>query len=141
MTDVTASPKRRDRAHYLPAPHAFNLNMACIPVAQAFDGFGCYLVGSALERRDYRDVDVRCIVSDEEWARLFPGATPNAGQLHPLWSILCASISLYLSQHTGLPVDFQVQQQTHASETFPKGMRHPLGLLLAAKPTEHGEGT
>lgn len=119
-----------DRANYVPAPHYFNLNMACIPVADAL-GYGCYLVGSSLEKRDYRDVDIRAIISDEEWARLFPGLEAGHGQWHPLWSMMCAAFSLYLSQHSGLPVDFQIQQQSYANEKF-KGRRHAIGLMLAA---------
>jgi hypothetical protein len=74
MSDEHSTAKAR--AHWIPAPHFFNLNMACVPVSEAL-GFGCFLVGSALVRRDFRDVDVRAIVSDGEWARLFPGANPH----------------------------------------------------------------
>ncbi len=122
------------RANFLPAPHFFNLNMACVPVSQALD-FGVYLVGSALDRRDYRDVDVRAIVSDDQWERMFPGCEPRMAQRHALWSVMCASISLYLSQHSGLPIDFQIQQQTYANAEFPN-RRHALGLLIV----DHQDG-
>lgn len=119
------------RANYIPAPHFFNLNMACRTLTEAF-GYCIYLVGSSTERRDYRDVDVRCILSDEEYARLFPGITGNAG-LNAFWSILSSSISLYLSQHSGLPVDFQFQQQTKANAEY-NGPRHPLGIFIDRRP-------
>ena len=113
------------RANYVPAPHFYALNQACAIVNRAFDGFGCYLVGSSLERRDFRDVDVRFIMSDEAYDRLFRDA---GGWLNPLWSLLCVTLSQWLSQQSGLPVDFQFQRQTQANAKHP-GMRSPLGLF------------
>lgn len=121
------------RANFIPSPHYFNLNMACRTLTEAF-GWHVYLVGSAIERRDYRDVDVRLILPDEEYARLFPGLSGNP-TLSALWSLMCSSISLYLSQHSGLPVDFQIQQQTEANAAHPEAAaRHPLGIFLVPKP-------
>lgn len=124
------------RANYLPAPHYFNLNMACLSLAEAF-GHCIYLVGSSTERADYRDVDVRCILDDDAFDKLFPGlgvdAKTSLMQLDAKWSVICSSISLYLSQHSGLPVDFQIQQQSAASATFSirKGhRRHPIGIFI-----------
>ena len=125
-----------NRADYIPAPHKFNLNMACRALAEAF-GPHIFLVGSAHEKRDYRDVDVRVMLPDEDWERLFPGLDPGRAQLDPLWSIMCAAISLYLSQHSDLPVDFQIQQRTKANEEYPKEKRGPLGLF-AARPEVNG---
>lgn len=119
MTDVK-------RANYLPVPHVFNLNQACMVLSEAF-GYGVYLVGSSLHKRDYRDVDVRAILPDEEYDRLFPGI--GIEQHHPLWSVMCASISLFLEKATGLPVDFQIQRQTEANEKY-KGARHALGMFV-----------
>lgn len=122
------------RANYIAAPHYFNLNQACRTLTEAF-GFNVYLVGSALTTRDHRDVDVRCILPDEHYARLFPGLSGNPS-LNALWSVMCSSISLWLSQATGLPVDFQIQQQTEANAEFPGAAgRHPLGIFLEPKRT------
>jgi len=115
-----------ERANWLPAPHFFNLNQACCVIAQAFNG-GVFLVGSCLERRDYRDVDVRAILDDEEYDRLFPDCHQ---QHNALWSVMCSSISLYLSQHSGLPVDFQIQKRSKANETE-HGRRNALGLFIS----------
>ena len=49
-----------------------------------------YLVGSALERQDWRDVDVRFIMSDEEFRKQFPGVAhiENASWEHdPKWLV------------------------------------------------------
>lgn len=122
------------RANYVPAPHFFALNHACSLLNRALGGFGCYLVGSSLERRDYRDVDVRFILSDEEFDRLFrvrpeDAESGAAGWLNPLWSLMCTSISVWLREQTGLPVDFQIQRQTQANEKHP-GTRSALGIFL-----------
>ncbi len=121
------------RANFIGAPAFFNLNQACRVISDAF-GFGSvFLVGSALDRRDFRDVDVRCILDDVEYGRLFPGIRPPS-YLNPLWSLLCSSISLYLSQHSGLPVDFQIQQQTAANEMY-NGKRSAIGVFVNADAT------
>jgi hypothetical protein len=117
-----------DRPHWLPAPHFFALNQACAFINKALDpvsGFGCYLVGSSLERRDYRDVDVRYIMADAAYDRMF---RCGADYYDPLWSLMCLSISRWLSESTGLPVDFQIQRQTQANERH-KGKRNALGLF------------
>ncbi len=121
----------KQRANYVPAPHYFNLNNACCLINKAFDGFGCYLVGSSLHRRDYRDVDVRFIMSDAAFDRMFrvpEGHGDDVTWLNPLWSLLCASISIWLSQQSGLPIDFQIQRQTQANAKH-DGIRSALGFF------------
>lgn len=117
------------RANYIPAPHFFNLNMACTILQKAFcnGGGGVYLVGSSLERRDFRDVDVRLMLPDEEFDALF-GEKLGAYYLNAKWAIMSSSISLYLSQHSGLPVDFQFQRTTEANRDY-DGKRSALGLF------------
>jgi hypothetical protein len=96
------------------------LDLACTPVHDAF-GFGStYLVGTAHTGGEYRDVDVRVILKDAEFDRLF-----HAQQ--GLWELLCISVGLYLRQQTGLPVDFQIQRMTEANAKHPGGHRNPLG--------------
>ena len=70
----------RERANYVAAPAYFNLNQACVVVNRAlnpFGGFGCYLVGSSLYRKDHRDVDVRFLMSDEGYDRMFRTQVPS----------------------------------------------------------------
>ena len=93
----------KKRANWLPAPAFFNLNQACRVLTEAF-GHHVYLVGSSLARRDHRDVDVRCILPDEEFDRLFPNqADMTRHDLTAFWSLLY--------------------------EEFP-GPRHALGIFL-----------
>ena len=115
------------------APAIFALEQACKTLNDAFGDFRCYLVGSALERPDWRDVDVRYILPDDEFAKLFPDANMSAGaawEFDNRWIWLCVSISERLSKLTGLPIDFQFQPQSWANERHDKG-RHPLGVRFA----------
>ena len=41
------------------------------------------------------------------------------------------AISGWLSAQTGLPIDFQIQPQTHANEIMAKGPRNAVGLKMA----------
>lgn len=121
----------RKKGIYVGAPACFALELACQHLDAAFgDGsFGCYVVGSALERADWRDVDVRMILEDEAFARLFPSAGNN-WEFDARWLVLTVSISAWLSKESGLPIDFQMQPQTHANAQH-KGARNAVGLKLS----------
>lgn len=125
-----APPPKRQKAVYVGAPACFELERACQDINRAFgENHGCYLVGSALERPDWRDIDVRFIMSDDEFAALFPDAGSH-WEFDARWIILTVSISQWLSKLTGLPVDFQFQPQTHANAKHKK-QRNALGLRFA----------
>ena len=47
---------------------------SCAIIVQAYPSGGVFLVGSSLERRDFRDMDVRCMLPDHEFEALFPNA-------------------------------------------------------------------
>lgn len=98
----------------------FLLDEACKPIAEAFDE-APFLVGTSANRQDYRDVDVRLILDDDVYARL--AEVVDA----PLREFLGIAIGEYLAARTGLPIDFQVQQQTAANEAH-AGVRNPLGM-------------
>lgn len=76
-----------------------------------------YLVGSALERADYRDVDVRTIAGDDAYDT-FVATGIDLSFLH-------LSVSLWGRKVTGLPIDWQLQRMTEANDEF-DGRRHPL---------------
>lgn len=110
------------RSCYLSTLELHELDEACGPFLEAF-GEHPYLVGSASMRSDFRDVDVRLILSDEEFDALF-------GDRRGLWALLSRLGSTYLRSKTGLPVDFQIQRRTEANEKFGDlGVtpRNPLG--------------
>lgn len=98
----------------------FLLDLACGPIAEAFDG-GVYLVGTAAVRGEYRDVDVRLMLSDKQHDRLRK-AIGRKGI-----ALLGLTIGQYLASLTDLPIDFQLQRTTEANLRHPGGMRNPLG--------------
>lgn len=117
------------KVSYVDAPRLFMLSQACSILTEAF-GAVSYHVGSSLHRPDFRDVDVRMILTDDEYAAMFPGAERGIREMvNARWSVLCSSISLYLRQASGgLPIDYQFQQMTDANQRYP-GPRHPLGIF------------
>lgn len=97
----------------------FLLDEACKPISEAFVTHP-YLVGTAVTRQAYRDVDVRLILDDEQYDMMLQGIG-KAGII-----FLGLAIGQYLESRTGLPIDFQIQQQTAANAQH-EGMRNPLG--------------
>jgi hypothetical protein len=129
---------RRKKGVYIGAPACFALEQACQHIYDALGGYGCYVVGSALERQDWRDVDVRYILDDAEFETLFPDAADKNWEHDARWLLLTVSISAWLSQQTGLPIDFQIQPQTHANERHP-GARNAVGLRIKKSVTSSPE--
>lgn len=98
----------------------FLLDLACQPIAEAFNG-GVYLVGTAAVRGEYRDVDVRLMLDDKQHDKLRKAIGT------PAIALLGLTIGHYLATITGLPIDFQLQRTTEANARHPGGMRNPLG--------------
>lgn len=141
MDDTSDEPKiTPTKGLYVGAPACFVLEIACQQLHRAYDHpdyhMGIYLVGSALERPDWRDVDVRMILQDEYFEQLFPSAVVAQGawEFDPRWMILTVAVSDWLRKQTGLPIDFQFQPMTHANERHKK-RRNALGLIFAKDPT------
>ena len=86
-----------------------------------------YLVGSALEGKQWRDVDVRLILPDEEYKCMGLG-DPEHSHHNEKWVSLVLAYSALGKAMTGLPIDFQIQQQTDANEQYSKS-RSALGLI------------
>lgn len=85
-----------------------------------FDAFGewPYLVGSALaQKRDWRDVDVRLILDDVRYAEVI-GTFEQPPLLNPRWRAFCLAFSALGRSMTGLPIDFQIDQQSDANTRF-----------------------
>jgi len=97
--------------------------------SQVWHAFGKppYLVGSATHTTTWRDVDVRLILADEEWDRWGfgdPNCYDNGRRI-----AFDMAFSELGRRMTGLPVDFQIQQQTRANLAYGFGHRIPLGLV------------
>lgn len=112
----------RNRTDLLTTTQMFELDRACELVTEAFGGECPYLVGTAGVggAESYRDVDVRLMLDDDEFAAACP--------TRERWALLCLTIGAYLSSRSGLPVDFQVQSARVANEAHGGKPRNPLGL-------------
>lgn len=113
-----------NRASYIPPEAQFSLDMAANEARKAFGGVGIFLVGSCIEKPDYRDVDVRIMLRDEEFEALFP--MDDETMFRPRFQVMCLSMSAWFRNLTGLPVDFQFQKMSVANAKH-KGKRIPLG--------------
>lgn len=111
----------KPRTDLLTTTELYHLDQACGLIARAFPGDRPYLVGSAGigGAESYRDVDVRLMLDDDEFAAVCP--------TRERWELLCLCIGAYLSERTGLPIDFQIQRTTEANAKF-NGPRNPLGM-------------
>ena len=103
---------------YITRAQLWTLDEACKPLRATFPDYGPYLVGSVMERPTFRDVDVRLILSDEQYDRLTDDE----------WGLLGFITSRHLVAVTGLPIDFQFQRHTEASAAYGERFRTPLGL-------------
>lgn len=125
----------RTKGIHIGAPACFALEEAIRHVAEAFDAYGgtggIYIVGSCLQRADWRDVDVRFIMPDHAFDTLFPDAGEH-WECDARWLLLTVAISERLAKLTGLPIDFQFQPQTAANERH-KGTRSAIGLRNAKR--------
>lgn len=95
-----------------------------------FFGHPPYHVGSSLAGKQWRDVDVRLILPDNEYEAMGLG-DPTMPHTNGKWVSLCLAYSALGKQMTGLPIDFQIQQQSFANETFVTfvGTRSVLGVV------------
>jgi hypothetical protein len=114
-----------DRVNYLTVAQNFALEAACAVLNDA--GFDAYLVGSCMERATYRDVDIRCILSDDEFDQRFKGQRVRL-------RLLNAALSEWISARTGLPIDFQFQPMTEAQK-YKGRPRNPMGILIECERT------
>lgn len=95
--------------------------------SQVWHTFGTppYVVGSSIRSKRWRDVDVRIILDDETYAALGLG-DPRYDYRCGKWVALCLAFSALGKEMTGLPIDFQIQQQSFANAKF-KGPRCSIG--------------
>jgi hypothetical protein len=104
-------------------PQGIWLNKFGVIVEQVF-GHIPYQVGSSLKSKEWRDVDVRLILPDDEYDALFGKARLNYRD--PKFAGLTLAFAALAKEMTGLPVDFQFQRQTHANKVYGDQPRDPL---------------
>lgn len=129
--DFTVS-EEKHYAHYLGVTQFIELRYAAAIVKGVFDdSFGIYLVGSAMKRKDWRDVDIRQIISDDEFTRRF-GEFVEPYDRNPFLRAFNLGVSNWMSTYSRLPIDYQVQPITKANELYPTDKGNPrnsVGLL------------
>ena len=88
-----------------------------------------YLVGSSQRGELWRDIDVRVMLSNEEYARHF-GTVWQEGKRHqdPRWRAEMLAWSVLGERITGLPIDFQVERLSEADALHPDEPRNPIGV-------------
>lgn len=98
-----------------------------IQVNQMFadNGFGPYQVGSSVANKDkpHRDIDLRVMLPSKDFKKL--QKIINIDRLN-------FAISLWGQKVTGLPIDFQIQDQDYANEHH-KGLRSAVWIRGIAK--------
>jgi hypothetical protein len=115
-------------------------------ILHAAFGEVAYHVGSSMtpgtKTEGWRDVDVRLMLDDEVWKSMGLGRPENP-HMNAKWRALCIVFSKYGQQLTGLPIDFQLQQRTHANENYrqSKGCaRSALIVVNEERPSAHEVG-
>jgi hypothetical protein len=117
--------QRRTGAIGVGMPAVLHLNAFGREIDEAF-GHLPFLVGSAAVGKQWRDVDVRLMLPDNEFDALFPDHV-KPSRCDGKWSLLCAAISELGRLRTGLPIDFQIQRMSDANQLY-DGVRQALGL-------------
>jgi hypothetical protein len=107
-------------------PAALHLNEFGSQLWSAF-GKPAYQVGSSLYGKQWRDVDIRLILDDDEYERMGLG-DPYHTHINAKWVALVMAFSALGKQMTGLPIDFQIQQQSYANKKF-DGPRNAIGFI------------
>lgn len=133
LNDIT-DPRK---ANYVGAPDMFAIDQAIQPVLMSFPSYGCFLVGSAIARPDFRDIDLRLIMDDADFKSVFPDAGDN-WEHDPRWLLVVTSIAEHLRKITRLPIDFQIQPITLANKRYPTGERHSIGVRLPTSVSSGG---
>lgn len=108
------------RASALSPPEFFVLEEWGKTLRRAF-GRPPYLVGSVERGEPWRDVDVRLMLPDEEYAVLLGDQPRRVVALN-------VAMSIWGQRVTGLPIDFQFQDTTNTNAEYGSQTRNPLGL-------------
>lgn len=86
-----------------------------------------YQVGSSVQEKAWRDVDVRVMLARDVYERMGLG-DPKQPHANARWVAFCVAFSALGKQMTGLPVDFQIQEVATANDEFGGRVRSALGF-------------
>ncbi len=102
-------------------------------IVRDYFGHVPYHVGSSLSSKQWRDVDVRLIIPDDEFAERF-GDRNQSAETNPKLGAITLAFATLGQQMTGLPIDFQIQPQSWANEKYPG----PRSALIEIRPVDEG---
>ncbi len=119
----------------------FLLNKYCQPLITAFGS--CYLVGSSLTNPNFNDIDVRCIMPDDEFVRMFGEngdyTSPFPYSKNVRWLVICTTIASWLGSIFGpdlldsrIDLDFQIHTESYDNKEWSNRLKYPLGLITTA---------
>lgn len=92
-------------------------------IVRDYFGHVPYHVGSSLTSKQWRDVDVRLMLPDDEFTERF--GRVQSSEVNPKLAAVTLAFAALGKAMTGLPVDFQIQPLTWANEHY-SGPRNPL---------------
>lgn len=105
-------------------PDSYLLKLYGMQLRQGF-GHTAYQVGSTLtQKRGWKDVDVRMLLPDDEYAAIFgdPLTSKHNAPKLIMWNLAWSILGRHM---TRLPIDFQIQQEALANSEF-DGVRSAL---------------
>lgn len=115
-------------------PQALRLQQFGNDLRAAF-GEMAYHVGSSLRNKDgWRDVDVRIMLSDEQWDAQGFG-DPAYVHSNAKWRAITLAWSAYGRVLTGLPIDFQLQRRSDANRDYGQPEHQRSALFQITEPT------
>jgi hypothetical protein len=117
-------------------PANIKLNLFGELIRRAFGDIP-YHVGSSVKGKKWRDVDVRLILSDEDFIARYGALEGKSGYDSAKWNVEMLAYATLGKEITGLPIDFQVQARTFANEKF-DGIRSALFLHMTPEQPKEG---
>lgn len=115
----TAPPANRRHTQLGPAEVRLLDDWGVALISAFPNAVGVFLVGSSMIRKDWRDIDVRIMLHDQEFNAITAVMRPRRLNL---------MLTLWGRQVTGLPIDCQVQAMTWANAQYP-WPKHPRNAL------------
>lgn len=119
---------KKAQGSYVGMPAYLKLEQFGTVIREAFPEGTPFLVGSALRHHQWRDVDVRLMLPDADFARII-GPLTKPRYLNPRWNALCVAFSVYGQHLTGLPIDFQIGDTTHENTEYGGQPRSAIGVM------------
>lgn len=106
---------------YVGMPKALYLQSFAEYVKSIFED-DVYLVGSALQTKSWKDLDIVVVISDKKWEGYGFG-DPQKRFGNKKWAALCMSISCFGKHLIGCEIDFQIHQKSYVDEVYQNNPR------------------